>query len=402
MTQLYDYQLDYLNNLPKDIIMAADVGLGKGQMSLEHYKRHNAGGLLLIVAPASKVRTGDWQRELEMAGLPEAPVLSYERFTKDVAKYMDDELTVIWDECHFLCNATSKRGRAAIKLGMVCKQWIGLSATPLPNGWRSAETYAILTGLSKNKTAFVQRFQVIDRSRGFPILLGYRDQDVLDQWWNQIARPLKRTGAQHLPSQSIAMPLNMTPSLTRVYQKALKQRVYEDELLDNPSKLFTTLRQIPTPARIEGLHSILDSTDEHIVVFYNFNSEREAILELLNQSFKEREIYEQSGQASRLPSRESWAGLSPSVTLAQYQSASQAIELTYASVTVYFSPSASFANYEQSKGRTRRNGQGKTTLFYHFAVEGTLDHHIWQIIKTKRVFSEKLMRDILKDEGVSI
>ena len=308
---------------------------------------------------------------------------------------VDEHTTLIVDECHFVCNATTKLGRAVIGASRIAHQWIMLSATPLPNGWKSAETYAVLTNLVNNKTEFVSRFVIIDRSRGFPIILGYRHKELLTDWWAKLAKPLLRTGDLILPSQSIPVHAQMSVKLQNVYKKAVKERIYGEELLDNPSKLFVTLRQIPNDARVDALQSIVESTNEHIVVFYNFNSERTAMLEMLHQSFKERTIYEQSGHASNLPARSGWGRLKPSITMVQYQSGSQAIELTYASVTVYLSPPTSYANYEQSKGRTRRNGQEKTTLFYHVAAEGSLDQHIWKIIGTKRDFSIDLMNKIL-------
>jgi len=399
--QLHEYQTEYLENLPKNAVMAADVGLGKTIMALEHGRRHEA-TRLLVVAPASKVRTGDWNREIDRffpKGAPEHEVISYEMFAKRWKEFVDPKLTVIFDEVHFICNATAKRSRAAIKVALTAKQWIGLSATSLPNGWRSAETYAILTGLSRNKTEFVNRFVITDRSRGFPLILGYREKELLEQWWGTVAKPLERTGIMHLPSQNIAIKPEMSGKTAKVYQKALKNRIVtvdgEDELLDSPSKLFARLRQLPTPVRVDALQSIVESTEEHIIVFYNFNVERDAVLEMLAKNFKERTIYEQSGHSSRLPERSDWATLKPSVTIAQYQSASQAIELTYASVTVYLSPCTSYANYEQSKGRTRRNGQEKTTLFYHIAAEGSLDQHIWGIIKKKRDFSTAMFENIV-------
>jgi SNF2 family DNA or RNA helicase len=222
---------------------------------------------------------------------------------------------------------------------------------------------------------------------------------VLDNWWSKIAKPLPRTGDLVLPSQNIAITPEMGTKIERIYKRAMQKRLLlvngEDELLDSPSKLFVTLRQIPNEVRVDALHSIVDSTDEHIVVFYNFNSERDLMLEMLHKSFKGRKIYEQSGHQSKLPSREKWGSLKPSVTLVQYQSGSQAIELTYASVTVYLSPCTSYANYEQSKGRTRRNGQEKTTLFYHIAAEGSLDRHIWGLIKKKQDFSVKMFEKLL-------
>lgn len=415
--KLYDYQLKYLDGLQKNIIMAADVGLGKTVMAMEHYRRWNvyrdASGnyqrevgfgqttdsvpvmplptrKIVVIAPASKVRTGDWQREIERffeGYVPEYEVISYEMFSKKYEQLVDGNTTLIIDESHMACNATTKRSKAILKAAKTAHQWIMLSATPLPNGWRSAETYAILTGLVRNKTQFVNRFVITDRSRGFPLILGYREKDTLTTWWNGIAKPLARSGDQHLPSQSIAVAPAMPPKLATAYRKAVKERTFGEELLDSPSKLFSTLRQIPTPARVDALQSIVESTDEHIVIFYNFNAERDAVLEMLNKNFKERKIYEQSGHLSELPPRDAWGNLQSSVTLVQYQSGSQAIELTYASVTVYLSPCTSYANYEQSKGRTRRNGQAKTTLFYHIAAENSLDKHIWGILSQKRDFS---------------
>ena len=425
MVTLHDYQSEYLRDMPKNVIMTAAVGLGKTIMALEHYRRWNiyrdehreyqyndtvgvtplSTRRIVIIAPASKVRTGDWQREicnffepiaLAASGrVPDYTVLSYEMFSKKWKELVDKDTTLIIDESHMACNATTKRAKAIIKVARQAHQWIMLSATALPNGWRSAETYSILTGLARNKTEFVNRFVIIDRSRGFPLILGYREKELLENWWAQISKPLERTGDMKLPSQMIAVEEPLTTKLAKVYKTAVKDRMYGEEMLDSPSKLFVTLRQIPNAVRVDALQSIVESTDEHIVVFYNFNSERDAMLEMLTKSFKGRKIYEQSGHKSELPPRAKWDSLKPSVTLVQYQSGSQAIELTYASVTVYLSPCTSYANYEQSKGRTMRNGQGKICLFYHIAVTDTLDRHIWKIISAKKDFSTDLMQKLL-------
>lgn len=57
--QLYQYQEKYLSDFPNRGIMAADTGVGKTAMSLIHYIRHAYPAPLLILAPASKVRTED-------------------------------------------------------------------------------------------------------------------------------------------------------------------------------------------------------------------------------------------------------------------------------------------------------------------------------------------------------
>jgi len=404
MVELYKYQLDYLKGLPKDVIMSADVGLGKGQMALEHYKRHSNGAPLFILAPASKVKTGDWDREVEMAFGEHPPmyeIVSYDTFARKPLKYLRDDMAVIMDESHYVCNSQTKRGKAAARAAAMAVQFIGLSATPLPNGWKSLENYAIMFGLVRNKTEFKRRFVREDRSRGFPIILGYNEEATLEKFWNGVSRPLKREGIADLPeSMSIAKYVILMPKAIDQYRQIIKTKMsLEGEMLDSPSKTFAYLRQWTTKYREDELISLLEGTDEHIVVFYNYNDERDMILEVLKKHFPSRNVYEQSGHASDLPPRATWDDMKPSVTLAQYQSASTAIELTYASVTIYLSPTYSFAQFHQSMGRTRRNGQKKKTLFYMIAVAGTMDQAVYKVLKSKKDFDQKLFQNWLDNDA---
>ena len=393
---LYPYQTAYLEGSPQSFIMAADTGLGKSRLSLAHYHNHNPNHPLLIVAPASKVRTGEWDDEVHAAlgdTFTNYTVLSYEMFTKKHRELIDPTITVIFDEVHYIANPTSKRAKAAILTARTAEQWIGLSATPTPNGWRSAGTYAIVTGLARNKTAFEQRFIITDRSRTtFPLFLGYREESVLEEWWSHVAKPLKRTGNLVLPSQTIGKRIRLTPKASREYNRIKNTRVYEGELLDSAPKLFATMRQYLTLYRLDTIESILDGTDEHVVIFYNYNVERTALLELLARRFPDRTVYEQNGHNSTLPKRAEWDSLPPAtVTIGQYQSASTGIELTYTSVTIYMSPTYSYSTFMQSKGRNLRNGQDKQVLFYMLNVEDTIDGDVYKALKNKRDFDEKLL-----------
>src|SRR5688572_16157128 len=101
MIKLYEYQEKYLSNLPARAIMAADTGVGKTFMSLVHYKQYGNGQPLLILAPASKVRTGDWERELvEYFGegnVPHFEIYSYEKFSRNpTIKQFRDGKRAIW------------------------------------------------------------------------------------------------------------------------------------------------------------------------------------------------------------------------------------------------------------------------------------------------------------------
>lgn len=410
MKQLYEYQQKYLAGLPKNCVMGADVGLGKTLMSLAHYRKHGEGRPIIVLAPASKVKTHDWQREIEEffgpLAQPEWWVISYDKFARNQAAWLGvPNACIIADECHFIANSQSQRGKAIRKVISLSDQFIGLSATPLPNGWSSMENYAIIFGLVKNKTEFIRRFVNIDRTRGFPIITGYRDEWMMERFWNSVSKHLERNGNIDLPEvMNLPERIDMPKEFQSMYGRMKRTRVAPDgELLDNPSKFFNALRQHLTPLRKDALQSIIESTKEHIVIFYNYDAERELILEVLSKLGKDdkRVIYEQSGHESRLPKRETWETMKPSVTLAQYQSASTAIELTYASVTVFLSPTYSYANFHQAKGRTHRPGQRKRTLFYMLSIDGSIDQDVWLALKKKQNFNDKIwVADLEESEAI--
>lgn len=397
--KLYQYQQDFLLGLPKSLIMDADMGVGKSIMSLEHYKRHNWGNPLLILAPASKVRTGDWEREVtaylgkNVFDQIHIIIVSYDRFARNPMNYTLPEMTIIADECHYIKNSQSKRGKAIRKAITLSTQFIGLSATPLPNGWQDLENYAIIFGLVRNKTEFQRTFVRIDRSRGFPIVLGYNFEKKLKQFWERVAYPLRRDTAMDLPANTF-VPVNFTTK-PKAYTQAKLTRITEDgDVLDNPSSLLHHLRQtLTTPEKLDYLADIIDSTTDNVVVFYNYNSEREAILEMMDSRLKHKRLFEQNGHMQNLPQKHEWDDISNSVTLAHYKSGSTGVEMTYANVTVYFSPTYSYAEYKQSQGRTDRHGQTKKIVYYCFRVENTVEGDVYTCLKNKQDFKENLWVD---------
>jgi hypothetical protein len=387
--RLWSWQAEYLKTLPHNVIMTATLGSGKSAMSLEHAKRYSGNLPIIVVAPASKIRSKDWEREAEVWQAPLCATFSYEMFTK--FQNFPPEYVLIVDEATYIKSATAKRSKAVIQAvkDSRCKQFILLSGTPLPKGWQDMQSYGILFGLWKNKTDFFNKHVLMDRSRGYPRIIGYRDEAQLRFYWQKISKGLDHV--LDLPPQRIMdVKIELNKSQGSSYQFVKQNRVTADgELLDMPSKLHAYLRQSLARVRMDALRNILDDTLDHVIVFYNYNLERDAILEVLKE-YKARTIYEQSGWKSELPKREDWEHLKPSVTLAQYQSASTGIELTYAHITVYYSPTYSYADFAQSMGRTYRTGQKYTTLYYQFKCQKTLDLSVYRCLTGRQDFQDNL------------
>ena len=419
--KLYQYQEDYISKLPQDCIMAADLGTGKTLMSLAHWDRQQTGRKLLIVAPASKIRTGDWAEEAErMFGNRlryklnrdddraeiDITYISYEslrlmdRATKRPrhwqftgARNGGQIYDVIADECHSLKNPTSKQSKAIQEIKKSGGQFIGLSGTPMPNGWIDFAGYSVLFGFTKGITDFKKKYCVYQDFKGFPELVKYINISELEYQLSRCAFKLSRELAAELPSRRLlGVNITMDAKTSKRYQtmRLTKKDPRTDELLDNSSRLLSVLRQSTTDARLDNLLSIVDDTADNIIIFYNYISERNAILKLLEKTDKT--ILRYDGDVhDTLPASD--AQMTNTILVAHYKSASTGLNLQWANVTIYFSPTYSYQEFEQSIGRTHRNGQTKKCLYYLFNVKTTVDRTVWECLRTKRDFNDKLWKD---------
>ena len=101
--KLYKYQNEYFDyvkeNNKKNFIYDMATGTGKTIMAINHWQYYYKDKPLLVVAPASKVNEGGWQRTiLEYVIQPKYEVISYNKLSKDYIKYKD--YFVVFDECH--------------------------------------------------------------------------------------------------------------------------------------------------------------------------------------------------------------------------------------------------------------------------------------------------------------
>lgn len=412
--KLYDYQIKYLAGLPRSCIMAADLGTGKTLMSLAHWDAQRTGRPLLIVAPASKIRTGDWEYEVRRwfgDKLPDITYMSYETLrlldTKThkprwwqfvAARNGGIVYDVIADECAALKNPQAKQSKAVYEITRSGGLFIGLSGNPMPNGWIDFAGYSKLFNFTYGITEFKRKYCIYQDFKGFPELVRYTNVDQLQNQLKRVAYKLSRDQAKELPARQI-IPINIhmpKKAVTR-YQtmKITRQDPASGEVLDTLPRLLSLLRQSTTDARMDNLLSIIDDTSDNVVIFYNYISERKKILKALAKTDKM--ILRLDGEHhSGLPAPD--ADIKNTVLLAHYKSASTGLNLQWANVTVYFSPCYSWGEFEQSMGRTHRTGQTKKCVYYLFNVKNTVDRDIWNTLKRKQDFSATLWGETLKEE----
>ena len=298
---------------------------------------------------------------------------------------------VIFDECHRLKNSTGVWGKAGYNLTKICRGFILLSATPIPNGWEDSINYFKMFGLTKNKTQFIRNNAITDMTHGYLEIKGWRNETKLMNMWKSISRRLNKSDATDLPPL-IFDEVYFKPSPT--YKQIKKNRVCNGVFYDNMMKLrhglrlFTSLEQ-----KIEYFVQFLLDTDENVVVFYNYEEELRLLLEKIDKT-----TYVCNGHQKDYPKKEEWDKIRNTVTLANYKSGSEAVEFTYGTIIVYFSPTDSYTEFCQSYGRCYRNGQTKKVTAYKYITKDTIETDIYKALNNKKDFNYKLWETQLEEE----
>lgn len=379
---LYKYQEEYFKNVKPNFIYDMDTGTGKTIMGLHHYQTYFKDKKLLIVAPASKINEGGWQRTIaEYYPTIEYETCTYNMLSKKYKNY--NNYFVIFDECHRLKNSTGVWGKAGYNLTKIASGYILLSATPIPNGWEDSINYFKMFGLTKNKTTFIRNNAITSIQMGYMEITGWKNENKLKNMWKSISRRLSKDEATDLPPL-VFEEIHFKTS--KIYKTIKKDRVYEDTLYDNQMKLRHGLRLYTNlESKIEYIKELIENTNDNIIIFYNYDKE----LELLKNSTNKK-IFICNGYEKNYPKKSEWNCIKNTVTLANYKSGSEAVEFTYANIIIYFSPTDSYTEFYQSYGRCYRNGQNKKVTAYKFITDGSIESDIYKALDNKQDFNYKL------------
>lgn len=382
MIRLYKYQEEYFSHVKPNYIYDMDTGTGKTIMGLHHYQTYFKDKKLLIVAPASKINEGGWQRTIA----EHYPNIDYETCSYNMLskKYKDYKgCFVIFDECHRLKNSTGVWGKAGYNLTKIASGFILLSATPIPNGWEDAINYFKMFKLTKNKTNFIKNNALVSLDQGYMEIVGWRNENKLKNMWKSISRRLSKDEAIDLPALTFQ---NIYFKSSKTYEEIKKNRIYDGILYDNQMKLRHGLRlHTNLKDKIDYLKDFIEDTDDNIIIFYNYDEELKLLQKCINKK-----TYICNGKIKDYPKKDEWSNIKNTVTFANYKSGSEAVEFTYGNIIVYFSPTESYTEFYQSYGRCYRNGQSKKVTVYKFVTKGTIEEDIYKALDKKQDFNYML------------
>ena len=140
--------------------------------------------------------------------------------------------------------------------------------------------------------------------------------------------------------------------------------------------------------KLEAFRDLIESTQDRLIVFYNFNDELYHLKKIASEL--ERPISEVNGQVKDL---EAYDGKDNSITFVQYQAGAMGLNLQKANKIIYFTLPLMSELFEQSKKRIHRIGQNKTCFYYIMMCNGSVEEDIFETLEMRKDFTNELFKE---------
>lgn len=332
-------------------------------------------------------------------------IINYESAWRctELLKWVDKNTYIIVDESHKIKSYTSKIGKFCVKLKNRTRTKCILTGTPQSKGYIDYYNQLLFVDfMNITYKQFCDTFcnYSIEQYGGMPFkkLVGYKNTEVLDKLIQESCVFFRRD----INNNQIPVEIDIKFNKPKVYDKFKRTRVYEDYAADNVSKLFVTLRKICSGnidkypvdfQKIDWLKDFCEDLSFRLVIFYNFNFERDMIIELMKKLKIPYSCY--NGTDKDLTNFDKYEN---GVAICQYMSASLGLNnLVKSNICVMFSPSLNYTDYIQSKKRIDRIGQTKKPLFYNLYCKDTVEEKILKTIKGGQDFDNEMFEEYIKE-----
>ena len=300
--------------------------------------------------------------------------------------------TLMLDESSLIQNESAKRSKFILRMNP--KNVILLSGTPTAGKYEKLWSQCRLLGWPISKRDFYNRYiieqEINIKTSQFPIkiVVGYKNVEDLKKMLRFYGSHfLKTEDVLSLPEQ---MFVNIEVETTPAYRKFQKDKVVT---IDGQTLIgdttFTRLlyeRMLCghyNKNKLQAFADLIDSTDDRLIVFYNYNAE----LEQLQKLVKNRPISMINGNVKDVNNYNRYDN---SITFCQYQAAAMGHNLQLANKIVYFSLPLSSELFEQSKKRTHRIGQTNTCFYYVMICKNSVEEKILDTLKKRQDYTERL------------
>lgn len=305
------------------------------------------------------------------------------------------------DESSLIQNRKAKQTKFIMKLQAA--NVILLSGTPTSGKYENLWTQAHLLGWDISESLYQRQYvnwntiqvpggqfvKVVDK------LNPYKNVDRLKLKFREHGAVfLKTEDVMDLPQQTF---IEMSILKPKYYDKFVKDSIVTVDGVEMVGDTSLTKRLyarelcgIYSEAKLEAFRDLIGSTNDRIIVFYNFTEELERMesvlpldrpYDIINGKLKTLNAYENHSDA---------------IVFVQYQAGAMGLNLQKANKIIYYSLPERSELFEQSKKRIHRIGQERPCFYYLMICNDTVEEHIYEALKQRKDFTDELFRECEK------
>ena len=346
-------------------------------------------------------------------------VINYDLiFRRPQFKQLQD-FTLMLDESSLIQNPTAKRSKFILSLNP--SNVILLSGTPTSGKYENLWTQIHLLGWTISQDTYNKQYinWTLTKDDGSGIRHKIVDKDNPYKNVDRLKEKMRQHGAVFmkteecfdLPEQNF---ITVNCESTKEYRKFKKDSVvqvhtgiydhkcgseWDGDLYDDLHELIgdSTLTKMLylrmlcgqyNKEKLEAFKDLVESTQDRLIVFYNFNEELNQLKKIASDL--ERPISEVNGHVKDLDAYEQEVN---SITFCQYQAASMGLNLQKANKIIYFTLPLMSEHFEQSKKRIHRIGQTNTCFYYLMICKNTIEEDIFETLKMRKDFTDELFKN---------
>lgn len=311
-----------------------------------------------------------------------------------------ENFTLLLDESGLISNEQAKRSKFILKLKP--ESVILLSGTPTAGKYEKLWSQLKLLGWDIDKKAYWKSYvdtEWIEEDTGFKreVIRGYKNTEHLMKRLSQFGAVFMKTDEViDLPEQ-IEQNIMLEP--TKQYKVFTKNQYLMmpdgTELVgDNTLTRMLYQRQLCGQyhdEKIQAFKDLVESTEDRLIVFYNFNQELSKLWKVAIEL--ERPVSFLNGSTKDLNSYELHEN---SITFIQYQAGAMGGNFQKANKIIYFTlplGKGSCDLWEQSKKRIHRIGQNKPCFYYYLLVKNSIEIYNLEMLRLGKELTDELFKE---------
>ena len=328
-------------------------------------------------------------------------VINYELAWRRKQLLQLQNFTLMLDESSLIQNRKAKQSKFILNLNP--SNVILLSGTPTAGkyenlwsqihllGWKiSEEVYnrQYVNWVNKDFGGFVHK--IVDKENP------YKNVDRLKLKLREHGAVFMKTEeCFDLPEQTFIKQFVPTSKEYKKFMKDCIITVDGDELIGDTTltkRLYA--RQLCgqySKDKLEAFRELVESTQDRLIVFYNFNAELDALKSIAESL--ERPVSEVNGHCKDLTAYEQE---DDSITFIQYQAGAKGLNLQKSNKIIYFTLTDKCEDWMQSQKRTHRIGQEKPCFYYILMCKGSVEEKVYEALERGVDYTDELFERMEK------